>query len=152
MHDGAGWPHACDMCPDNGTVSVDPPTVLVVDDDEHLLNALRFSLELDGLRVIAHRSAESVDLDELPASNGCLVLDYRLPAANGLDLLARLRANGVSLPAILITSHASPQVRTLVRAEGAVLIEKPLLGDTLVTAIHDVLAGSADLKGNDLGQ
>lgn len=139
------------MYPDSGTLSVGPPTVLVVDDDEHLLSALRFSLELDGLRVITHRSAETVAADELPQSNACLVLDYRLPAANGMDLLARLRANGVKLPAILITSHASPQVRSLVRAEGAMLIEKPLLGDTLVTAIHDVLAGNAD-RTNDPGQ
>ena len=139
----SGRTHGFSMCPDSGTGSGARPTVVVVDDDEHLLNALRFSLELDGLRVITHRSAESVALDSLPTSNGCLVLDYRLPAANGLDLLGRLRAGGVMLPAILITSHASPQVRTLARAEGAVLIEKPLLGDTLATAIHDVLAASA---------
>ena len=122
-----------------GTVSAGQLTAIVVDDDEHLLEALRFSLELDGLRVITHRPADSVLPGSLPASDACLVLDYRLPTANGLDLLGRLIADGIDLPAILVTSHASAEVRARARALGATLIEKPLLGDTLVTAIRAVL-------------
>lgn len=118
-------------------------TAIVVDDDADLLGALRFSLELDGLRVITHRTAESVLAQTLPRDRACLVLDYRLPSASGLELLANLRDEGVELPAILITSHASPAVRLQARAVGAVLVEKPLLGDTLVTAIRAVLAPSA---------
>ena len=122
-----------------GSVSAGQLTAIVVDDDEHLLEALRFSLELDGLRVIAHRSADTVVAGSLPAGDACLVLDYRLPTANGLDLLGRLKAAGIDLPAILVTSHASGEVRARARALGATLIEKPLLGDTLVTAIRAAL-------------
>jgi two-component system response regulator FixJ len=122
-----------------GTVSAGQLTAIVVDDDEHLLEALRFSLELDGLRVITHRSADTVLPDRLPTRDACLVLDYRLPTANGLDLLGRLIADGIDLPAILVTSHASGEVRARARAMGATLIEKPLLGDTLVTAIRAAL-------------
>ncbi|MCF8506741.1 MAG: response regulator [Caulobacter sp.] len=123
-------------------------TAIVVDDDEHLLEALRFSLELDGLRVIAHRSADTVLPGSLPTANACLVLDYRLPTANGLDLLGRLKAEGIDLPAILVTSHASGEVRARARDLGATLIEKPLLGDTLVTAIRAAL----DQRSVDPGQ
>ena len=123
------------------------PTAIIVDDDEDLLNALRFSLELDGLHVQTHRSEATVSVSALPASNACLVLDYRLPDSNGLDLLSALHRAGVSLPAILITSHASPAVREAAWTAGAVLIEKPLLGDTLVTAIRKLLK-----PGNDSGQ
>jgi len=126
--------------------TVGAPTAIVVDDDEHLLNALKFSLELDGVQVIAHRSAETVALAALPARNACLVLDYRLPAANGLDLLTRLREGGVTLPAILVTSHASPNVRSLARSAGATLVEKPLLGDTLLLAIRGVLRGAGETE------
>lgn len=111
-------------------------TAIVVDDDADLLGALRFSLELDGLRVIAHRKAETVEAAALPLTDACLVLDYKLPSANGLELLDELRAAGVTLPAILVTSHASIEVRRRTREAGAVLIEKPLLGETLITAIH----------------
>lgn len=129
---------------ESGNSAEGQATAIVVDDDEDLLAALRFSLELDGLRVEAHRSPETVRLAALPTGNACLVLDYRLPSANGLDLLARLRAGGVTLPAILITSHASPLVRDAARTAGAVLIEKPLLGDTLVRAIHAALQARND--------
>jgi FixJ family two-component response regulator len=129
---------------DSGHSAEGQATAVIVDDDEDLLAALKFSLELDGLRVITHRSPETVDLKDLPERDVCLVLDYRLPAANGLELLERLRAGGGKQPAILITSHASPAVRESVRAAGATLVEKPLLGDTLVQTIRAVLAARND--------
>lgn len=132
------------MRPDSGYPATAQATAIIVDDDVDLLAALTFSLELDGLRVMAHRSSETVTLETLPADNACLVLDYRLPSANGLELLERLRAGGVMLPAILITSNASASVRESVRAAGATLIEKPLLGDTLVKTIHAVMSGRND--------
>jgi two-component system response regulator FixJ len=120
----------------SGTVPARQLTVVVVDDDADLLSALSFSLELDGLRVVTHRTAESVVASALPHADACLVLDYKLPSANGLDLLHDLRAAGITLPAILVTSNASAEVRRRTREAGAVLIEKPLLGETLVTAIR----------------
>jgi len=117
-------------------------TVVVVDDDEALLRALRFSLELDGFRVIACEDADAVPVEALPEANGCLVLDYRLPEMDGLELLARLRAQSVTLPAILITSHFSPALRRRAEAAGAALVEKPLLGDILPTAIRAALAAA----------
>lgn len=120
----------------SGTAPARQLTAVVVDDDADLLSALSFSLELDGLRVVTHRTADSVVARDLPRADACLVLDYKLPSANGLDLLHDLREAGVTLPAILVTSNASAEVRRRTRDAGAVLIEKPLLGETLVTAIR----------------
>lgn len=124
----------------SGTPPASQLTAIVVDDDADLLAALRFSLELDGLRVITHRTAETVRAAALPRVDACLVLDYKLPSANGLELLDDLRAAGVTLPAILVTSHANAEVRRRTREADAVLIEKPLLGETLVTAIRAAIA------------
>ena len=132
------------MRPESGNQAKGPSTAIIVDDDEDLLHALRFSLELDGFQVVTYRSAETIDMVALPTADACLVLDYRLPASNGLELLAGLRGGGVTLPAILITSHAGPTVRAAAWAAGAVLIEKPLLGDTLVMAIRKALGARND--------
>ncbi|MBI5939445.1 MAG: response regulator [Caulobacterales bacterium] len=123
-----------------GTAPARQLTAIVVDDDADLLGALRFSLELDGLRVITHRTADTVRAAALPLTDACLVLDYKLPSANGLELLDSLRAAGITLPAILVTSHANVEVRRRTREADAVLIEKPLLGETLVTAIRAAIA------------
>ena len=77
--------------------------IVIVDDDEGVREALRFSLATEGYAVRAFADAASVLNAELPAE-GCLVFDYRLPGMNGLDLLAELRRRGVHLPAVLITS------------------------------------------------
>lgn len=116
-------------------------TVLVVDDDPAVRNSLRFSLEIDGYRVRLFRSDKDVlDLDELPQS-ACLVIDYYLPDGNGLDLIEAMRARGYRSPAILITSHPPIGVRQRAAAAGVPIVEKPLLGDALMDAIHAATDG-----------
>src|SRR6185437_6978156 len=91
------------------------PLVVLVDDDDALRAALKFSLEIEGYRVKACRTGEQlVDLD-LPAAGACLVIDHKLEALAGLDALEQLRGRGVDLPAILITSYANPLLRSRAR-------------------------------------
>jgi FixJ family two-component response regulator len=116
-------------------------TVLVVDDDPAVRNSLRFALEIDGYRVRAFQSdTDLLHLDDLPQA-ACLVVDYNLPGANGLDLLAAMRARGYTSPAILITSHPPAGVRRRAAAAGVPIVEKPLLGDALIDAIHAAVGG-----------
>jgi FixJ family two-component response regulator len=118
-------------------------TVIVIDDDPALLGALKFDLELEGFRVIAHASGGELQRSELPSQNGCLVIDYRLPGTNGLDLLAQLRKDNVVLPAILITSQVTEAVRSRTKTLGGFIVEKPLLGDVLLRGIRTALAVAA---------
>jgi FixJ family two-component response regulator len=123
--------------------SVEPlrPTVLVVDDDRDLLAALRFSLEADGYRVRAFDSAEALlATEEDGHAVSCLVIDYVLPRANGLDLVRALRLRGVSAPTILITTHPSVRVREATAHLGVRILEKPLLGGMLAQAVREEVA------------
>lgn len=115
-------------------------TIIVIDDDQALLGALKFDLELEGFHVETHAAANQLQPDRFPKKNGCLVIDYRLPGLNGLELLRRLRDRGVRLPAILITSHPSPAMQARAAVLGGSIIEKPLLGDTLLSGIRTALA------------
>jgi two-component system response regulator FixJ len=67
---------------------------------------------------------------------GCLVIDYRLPSMNGLDLLSELRRRKIMLPAIVVTTEPSASVRARTAAAGAALIEKPLLNESLFDGIR----------------
>ncbi len=86
-------------------------TILIIDDDPAVRNSLKFALEVEGFAVRAYPTgAELLREAELP-DNGCLVVDYKLPEMNGLDLLSELRRRNIDLPAILITTHPNPAVR-----------------------------------------
>jgi FixJ family two-component response regulator len=114
------------------------PTVVLVDDDDALLRALRFSLEIEGYRVETCHTGEQLVALELP-TEACLVIDYRLSGLDGLQALDDLRSRGVTLPAILITSYASPALQARAKRAQAVVIEKPLLGDALIARIRELL-------------
>src|SRR5215212_2596429 len=109
-----------------------PATVVVIDDDAALLGALKFDLELEGFTVETHSAGADLRPERLPKHNGCLVIDYRLPDLNGLELLRRLRDRGVGLPAIIITSHPTKSLHARTAGLGGSIIEKPLLGDVLL--------------------
>jgi FixJ family two-component response regulator len=119
------------------------PTIYVVDDDEGVRRALAFALDLDGFGVETFASGEALLLRDPPEAPGCLVLDERLPGISGLDTLRQLRARSVVLPALFVTSHPKPAFREAAARAGAPIIEKPLEGETLISAIHRVLDGPA---------
>ncbi len=117
-------------------VTVDRPMVVLVDDDCALTHALEFRLELEGYSVETFGDGESLLEAGYMPREGCLVLDYRLPGMDGLALLARLRGEGVDLPAVLITTHPHQVVCERALAAGAIVVEKPLLGDALLLALR----------------
>ena len=123
--------------------SVVRPTVLVVDDDLALRNSLKFALELEGFSVAPYRSASELLAQQKLPQSGCLVIDFKLPDMDGLDLLASLRDRAVRLPAVLITSHPSQNLRRRASAANVPIVEKPLLGNALLDAIHGALGESA---------
>ena len=115
------------------------PTVIVVDDDDGLRTALRYSLEIEGFNVVTCASGEGLLMLALPQTSACLVVDQMLPGLSGLDALEALRARQVDLPAIVITSSPDARLRARTLLANARLIEKPLLTDLLTGAIRALL-------------
>ena len=110
-------------------------TVAIIEDDAAVRNALAFSLQTDGLSVRAYGCAEDLLKDPFAVEIDCLVVDYRLPNMNGLDMLKELRRRGIDAPAILIATEPSPAVRAAVGLMGASIVEKPLLTEELYDLI-----------------
>lgn len=113
--------------------------VHVVDDDPAVCSSLKFALEIEGFSVRTYASGSDVLAADLPAelAQGCMIVDYNLPGLNGLDLLHELHRRAVRLPAFLITTDPSQHVRRRARAQGVVIIEKPLLGNQLSEALRE---------------
>lgn len=121
-------------------MSLAPEIVLVVDDDAAVRAALKFVLEVEGFRVRLYDSPEAVLGDlELP-QHACLVVDYRMPRIDGIELIERLRERQVALPAILISARVNKQLYRLAERIGLVdVLEKPLSDAALVDSIRSAL-------------
>ena len=119
------------------------PKILLLDDDAAVRASLQFALELDGFEVETFASAEALTAFAGPDQPACFILDYRLPGIDGLSLLEALRRLGIGAPAIIITSNPTLGVRQRASAMGAMLIEKPLLGDELISAIRSLVPTAA---------
>src|SRR5262249_11805039 len=117
------------------------PVVGVVEDDAAVRNALRFSLEVEGLAVRAYDGGES--LLGAPDVGACdyLVVGYRMPAIAGLGLGDRLRQRASAVPVIMITGRANKSLRERAGKLGiGGVIEKPLPNGALFGAIQAAIA------------
>lgn len=115
-------------------------TVLVVDDDAAVRSALKFALEVEGFHVKLYDSARAVLADANLPERACLVIDYRMPDIDGIELVARLRSQNVALPIILISGRVSRGLRDLAARSGVMqVLEKPLSDAALVESIRGAL-------------
>src|ERR1700740_3102668 len=79
--------------------------VILVVDEETVRNSLRNMMESEGFEVRAFSNGHDLLREASLPAIGCLVVDYHMPAMNGLELVSSLRGRGISIPAILITGN-----------------------------------------------
>jgi two-component system, LuxR family, response regulator FixJ len=116
------------------------PTIVLIDDDDAVRAALAFAFQVDGFPVEAFESGEHVlAADDLP-TRGCLVVDQRMPGMDGLEVVAQLRAQGVKLPAVLITTSTT-MIRRMAATAHVPIVEKPLMNSALIDQVRNLLAG-----------
>ncbi len=82
-------------------------TILIVDDDPELRQALveQFDLE-DGFAGLGAANAEEGIAAALAHKPAAIVLDVSLPDMDGIEVCAKLRAQGVKAPIVLLTGAA----------------------------------------------
>lgn len=115
-------------------------TVFLVDDDEAVLRSLGDILGAEGLAVRAFDSAEALLAGCDAQSEGCIVLDIRLPGMDGLNAQAMLAARGVQMPIIFLTGHGEVQMSVRAMKAGAYdFLQKPVAADTLLARVYAAL-------------
>src|SRR6267143_6291986 len=85
--------------------------VLVVEDEQHLADGLRFNLEAEGYTVDAVSDGEaalSLFFDKRQTYDA-LVLDVMLPGKDGFTVAAELRAAGYFVPVLMLTARGRPE-------------------------------------------
>lgn len=117
-------------------MQLDSFVVHVVDDEEPVRKSLAFLLTMMGFTVRVHESATGFLASAQTMGKACLVTDLRMPDMSGVELLDRLNAKGILVPAVVITGHGDVPMAVAAMKAGAVdFIEKPFEDEVLVEAI-----------------
>ena len=114
-----------------------PGTVVVVDDDPGIRDALGSLLRSVGLQVDLYGSVSDFMKAGRPAGATCLVLDVRLPGQSGLDFQRELSKAGISVPIVFITGHGDIPMSVQAMKGGAIeFMTKPVREQDLLDAIQ----------------
>ena len=143
-HEGGGLPEGTPalLVPQGGNGHGAGRRVLVVEDEPHIAEAIRFILRRDGWAVeTANDGAQA--LARVAADRPDVVLlDLMLPGQSGLDVLQALRAQPAlaDLPVILLTARGQAGARDLAREYGASLyMSKPFANGDLLAAVRQLV-------------
>ncbi|MEI9986310.1 MAG: response regulator [Aliidongia sp.] len=115
-------------------------SVVVIDDDPSIREALESLLESVGLHVQVYGSASEFLSAGRPDGPTCLVLDVRLPGQGGLEFQRSLSNAGIHLPIIFITGHGDIPMSVQAMKGGAIeFMTKPFRDQDLLDAIQSGL-------------
>ena len=123
-------------------------SILVVDDDRHMRNALQEAVTRIGYRtVLAENPADALDkLDGISVS--MIVTDMKMPGMDGLAFIKEARKKMGSLPILVITGYATVENAVEVMKEGVCdYLMKPFSFDSLTGAIESIM-----LRGSHNGR
>ena len=124
-------------------VRVKKRQIFVVEDDEAVRASTRALLEAQDFLVRDFVDAEAF----LQATDGrdgdCIVLDHNLLGMSGLDLIALLRARGVTTPAIIVSGHGKPLLDRAAKEGVHAVLRKPLAADALLNWLEQIFSDDA---------
>jgi len=118
------------------------PTVLIVEDDENIRDAMTRLLVAEGYLVLTAASAhDALGMLQAPLSKiDVVLLDVHLPDGNGASLCARLREQDATVPIVVCTGEAEPEeAAELLKLGIHRYFRKPVSADELLATVESAL-------------
>ena len=116
--------------------------ILIVEDEAHLADGLRFNLEAEGHTVDVDGDGQAA-LDRLLANRAAydaVVLDVMLPGRNGFEVVKELRTAGHFVPVLMLTARSRPEdVLQGFEAGADDYLPKPFELQILMARLHGLL-------------
>lgn len=114
--------------------------ILIVDDEESFVRSLSFALRTEGMDVTGVHSGEDAFLEVRKNQFDIILLDLRLPGADGMEVLNSIRNLDIDIPAIMISAHGDTRAAVkAVKLGAADYLSKPFELDELIHTINTVL-------------
>jgi DNA-binding NtrC family response regulator len=115
--------------------------IMIVDDEEYIRASLTRVMKAEGFKVqVAHNGATALKMiqEELPE---VLLVDFKMPGMDGMEVLRRAKELYPDLPVILITAYAEVQGAVdAMRAGAHDYLSKPFDHHEVIRVVHRALA------------
>jgi two-component system response regulator HydG len=110
-----------------------PPSILVIDDEQSILETLRILLKNEGFDVTTAQGGKAGIEQLRDAAPDIILTDVKMPGVTGIDILQASKEQDPETPVILMTAHTSLQTAIQAVNEGAFYyIQKPFSNDDMV--------------------
>lgn len=127
-----------------------PPTLLLVDDEDHIRSMLEAALGFHGFDVTAVESGRAALAQAASMRPDVIVLDVMMPDLDGFEVCRRLRTDGHTVPILFLTAKddTEDKVRGLTLGGDDYLV-KPFSLEELVARINALLRRSGRVGRNE---
>jgi len=119
-------------------------TILVADDESHILHVVSLKLRNAGFTVVTARDGqEALELAQAERPH-LLITDYHMPQLSGLELCRRLKQDAATsgIPAIMLTARGYNLEPGDTEESGILrMLSKPFSPRQLLTTVNEVLEG-----------
>jgi DNA-binding response OmpR family regulator len=119
--------------------------LLIVDDEPHIRQMMRMTLEAAGHDVVeAATGDEALSLFRDGREHDVVVLDQRMPGMDGLETLRRMKQRSSRTPVLMVTAYGSIELAVDAMKLGATdFLRKPMTPEALRSA---VTAAAANIR------
>ncbi|MFV2053181.1 response regulator transcription factor [Aliiroseovarius sp. YM-037] len=118
-------------------------TVLLIEDEQNITEAIRFILSREGWRVETHSNGSTALEAIQRVSPDVVVLDVMLPNRSGYDILKDLRADQATrdLPVLMLTARGQTKDRELAERHGVnCFMTKPFSNTEVVESLRALVS------------
>lgn len=121
--------------------------ILYIDDEISALKAISAILKKEGYNVFTATTAEKGIEIIKKSTIDCILLDYRLPGMDGIDLLKWLKLSEISVPTIMLTAYGTIEKAVEAMKIGAYhYLIKPVDAELLINVLREAIEKSKGLK------
>lgn len=128
--------------PEIGDNNMSTKTILVADDESHILHVVSLKLRNAGYRVLTARDGlEALELAQQEKPD-LLITDYHMPQLSGLELCQRLKQQPAtsSIPTIMLTARGYHLEPSDTEKSGILrMVSKPFSPRQLLATVNEVL-------------
>ena len=118
-----------------------PSRLVLVEDDENVRRSMTMLLRARGYHIDTYRNGIEFLLMSGQHCGDCLLIDYKMPRVDGLEVIRRTRLQNDKTPAILITGFYSNSLEhRALQAGFENVIEKPARPEHLLAKIGEAMS------------